>query len=169
MKTTLTVIAFFISSLLCAQKHNEAMHVKAKETAVIAFKTSDGKYVTLAMAKDKSYIVYRYGTKEKVEYEWPKEKDSTSLSKFKYAFFLRGGGPENEGMDLNHLYFEDDFNKFVLFDIFYASTDSHRIGVTITSKSNPDDIKDIKGVVKTEVGSLTDFRTNKIISVTEEY
>ncbi len=167
MKTTLTLIAFIISGFLFGQK--EAMNLKAKETAIIAFKTTDGKYVTLALAKDKSYMAYRIGTKDKVEFEYPSEKTPDSFNQFKYAYFLRGGGAENEGMDLNHLYFEDDKYKYVLFDIFYASTDSHRIGLTITNKSNPEDIKDIKGVLKTEIGSLTEFRTSKLISVTEEY
>lgn len=165
MKNILAIIALFVTGFLFSQT---PMHLKGKETSIMSFKTTDGKFVTLAMDKDKTYIVYRIGTKDKVEFEYPKDK-TESLMKFKYAYFLRGGGAENEGMDINHLYFEDEQNKYVLFDTYYASTDSHRIGVTVTSISNPDDVKNIKGVLKTEQGNLTDFRTNKMISVTEEY
>jgi hypothetical protein len=169
MKKLVTTLLFFIAAFAFAQKHIEPWHVKAKETAIISFKTNDNKFVTVAKANDGTYVVFRMGTKDHVEFEFPKDKTPESLQVFKYAFFLRGGGPENEGMDINHLYFEDDQNKYVVFDTFYASTDSHRIGVTITSKSNPDDVKDIKGVVKNEFGALSDFRTNKLVSVTEEY
>jgi hypothetical protein len=68
---------------------------------------SSPKTLSVCVSKTQpDYIVYRFGTKDKIKLEFPENK-ADSWSKFTYSYYLRGGGAENEGMDLNYLSFEN--------------------------------------------------------------
>ena len=115
------------------------------------------------LVKDKAntYIVYRFGTKDNVEFEFP-EKTSNSWSKFKYSFYLRGGGIQNEGMDLNYIYFTNKNIKYPIYDTYYSIGEKHETDLK-TNKS-----VDIKGDYKTRKGTMIDFRNNNLLEITEE-
>ena len=74
------------------------------EEVIFSFNTQNGKKVTLNKDTANNYVIYRFGTKEKIEFEFP-GKSKSSWTDFKYSFYLRGGGTQNEGMDLNYIYF----------------------------------------------------------------
>ncbi len=133
------------------------------EALVYSFSTKSGKTMVLAKDKKDAYIVYRFGTKDKVELEvWDKTK-----KQFKYSFYLRGGGKANEGMDLNYVYFTNNEFKYVIFDTYYAIKNQHNIGLRIIDlKTNKASI--IKGMEKTRKGSLIDFRDNGLLDVGDE-
>jgi len=71
------------------------------EQILISFKTREGKTVSLSSEMENRYIVFRIGTDIKTEMEFPR-KTKESWQKFKYSSYLRGGGAENEGLDLNY-------------------------------------------------------------------
>ena len=60
-----------------------------------------------------SYIVYRFGTAENIELEYPDDL-SHSYDLFTYSYYLRGGGQDNESLDLNHLTFETEDYTYTL-------------------------------------------------------
>jgi hypothetical protein len=119
----------------------------------------------MVLAKDKNdaYIVYRFGTKDKVELE---VLDKTK-KQFKYSFYLRGGGKANEGMDLNYVYFINKGFKYVVFSTSYAIDDKYEIGLKVIDMKT-DKITTIKGNVKTKKGNLIDFRDNGLLEIGEE-
>lgn len=119
----------------------------------------------LAMDKDSAYIVYRYGTKDSVEFEYP-EKNKDSWKKFKYAFYLRGGGIQNLGMDLNYLYFTNNGYKYVLYSVYYAEPNKSGIGIGVTNLSTKKTTT-IRGLEKTGKGTLIDLRDINLIEKDE--
>ncbi|MFT3702630.1 MAG: hypothetical protein QM802_09680 [Agriterribacter sp.] len=83
------------------------------EEVIFSFNTQSGKKVTLNRDKANGYIIYRFGTKDNIEFEFP-AKSKDSWTKFTYSFYLRGGGPQNEGLDLNYIYFTNKEFKYVM-------------------------------------------------------
>ena len=136
------------------------------ETLIYSFETQNGKKLVLAKDKNDKYIIYRFGTKNKIEFEFP-EKTKASWDKFKYAFYLRGGGIQNEGMDLNYIKFINGNYKYVIYDTYYAVENETEIGIKIINlKDNT--TTDIKGIESSRKGSLVDFRFNNLLKIVDE-
>ena len=136
------------------------------EVVLYSFATPDGKMMTLNREKSDRYIVYRFGTKEKIEFEFP-GKTNESWKKFKYSSYLRGGGVQNEGMDLNYVYFINEGFKYIIFDTYYSADDKREIGIKIINlKTKKTTV--IRGDINTLQGTLTDFRDNHLLEKGEE-
>jgi hypothetical protein len=133
------------------------------ETLLYSFSTKSGKTMTLAKDKKDAYIVYRFGTKDKVELE---VSDKTK-KQFKYSFYLRGGGKANEGVDLNYVYFINKGFKYVIFSSSYAVDDKYEIGLKVIDMKT-EKATTIKGIVKTRQGTLIDFRDNGLLEIGDE-
>lgn len=153
---------FFSSYHLFGQKY-----VLNNEKIIYSFQTNNGKIMTLCSDKTGKYIVYRFGTKDNVELEFPKNKDKSSWNKFEYSYWLRGGGAQNEGIDLNYVAFTIEKTKYVIYDTYFANGEQYEIGITVIDLSNNKTVK-IKGNRKTEKGTLIDFRYDKSIKEGEE-
>lgn len=136
------------------------------EELIYSFKTQNGKKMLLTKDKNDNYIIYRFGTKTKIEFEFP-EKLKTSWSKFKYSFYLRGGGKINEAMDLNYISFINKNYKYVIYDTYFSVENKTNIGVKIIDLRTGK-IIDIKGNLKSRRGNLVGFRDNKLIGIDDE-
>jgi hypothetical protein len=136
------------------------------EELIFSFATKNAKQGTLSKDKANGYIIYRFGTKDKVEFEYP-TKTKSSFSAFTYSFLMRGGGTQNEGVDLNYVYFTNKGFKYVIYDTYYATGNKKEIGIKIinliTNKTT-----NIKGAIKTPKGTLVDFRDNNLLMIGEE-
>ena len=77
----------------------------------------------LAKDKDNRYLIYRFGTKDKIEFEFP-DKNESSWTKFKYSYYSRGGGKRNAAQDLIHISFINNGYKYFLYDT-YMYTHKH--------------------------------------------
>ncbi|MCS3797975.1 hypothetical protein [Niastella sp. OAS944] len=160
MKTGLIVVFLFF--FLAA---NSQDFLLKSESEIFSFDTQNGKHVLLAKDKANAYIVYRYGTKDSVEFEFP-EKNKDSWNKFKYSFYLRGGGVQNEGMDLNYVYFINKGYKYSICDTYNSVGNKSELGIEVTNLKTSKTV-DIKGVGKTRKGTLIDFRDNKLLEIVE--
>jgi hypothetical protein len=136
------------------------------EDLIFSFDTQNGK--TIMVAKDKSlqYIVYRFGTNRKIEFEFPK-KTHDSWKKFTFSYFLRGGGIQNEGLDLNYLTFINKSYKYVLYETYSAVNNKTSIGITITNLKDGK-ITIIEGLKNTQKGTLIELRYSNLITTEEE-
>lgn len=136
------------------------------EEVIFSFDTQNGKKVTLNKDKSNSYLIYRFGTKDKIEFEFP-DKSKSSWTNFKYSFYLRGGEAQNEGMDLNYIYFTSKDFKYIIYETYLAVGEKQNVGIKIinlkTSKTT-----NIKGNVKTRKGTLVDFRDNNLLEIGDE-
>ena len=120
----------------------------SNEKVIFSFDTQNGKKITLNKDSTNNYLIYRFGTKDKIEFEFP-NKSKSSWTSFKYSFYLRGGGIQNEGMDLNFIYFTNKDFKYVIYDTYVAIGKKQNVGLKIinlkTSKTT-----NIKGNIKPE-------------------
>lgn len=69
-----------------------AQYLLPNEEIIYSFETKNGKKMSLVKDKTNKYIQYRFGTKNKVEMEFPSEKNKESWKKFHYNSYWRGGG-----------------------------------------------------------------------------
>lgn len=153
------IISFLIANSAIAQLD------LGNEEIVYSFKTEKGKSVVLCVTIDKDYMIYRYGTDEKVELEFPNILNETSFTRFKYYYLHRGGGPQNAGMDMNYIVFKNGSYKYVIYD--EIDEDVTHCGIRVTDEKTGK-TTDIKGIFSTRTGTLTDFRTNELVEVFEE-
>jgi hypothetical protein len=141
-------------------------NILPNEISIFSFDTQNGKTVTLARDKNDQYIVYRFGTTEKIEFEFP-EKTTESWNKFEYSYYLRGGGKQNEGMDLNFVAFTNSNFKYVLYSTYYATDEKSEVGIKVFDLKTGK-ITNIKGKAKTRKGTLVNFRFNKLLKLSDE-
>jgi hypothetical protein len=158
----ITLIAVFLFFSLAA---NSQSFLLKNENEIFSFDTQSGKHVVLSKDKGNAYIVYRFGTKDSVEFEFP-EKNKDSWKKFKYSYYLRGGGVQNEGMDLNYLYFINKGFKYNIYDTYYAVGNKVQSGITVTNLKTNKTV-DIKGLNKSRKGTMIDFRENSLLEIVE--
>lgn len=134
------------------------------EEVLFSFKDeSSARVVSLCVAGDQ-YIVCRIGTLAKLELEFPKNK-ANSWQQFTYSYYFRGGGPDNEGMDLNHILFEHGGKAYEIYQEYIALDDAIYVGVRITDKSTQIQ-EEIKGLTDSIIGSLIELRGNDKITKT---
>lgn len=157
---------FLLSFLIISIQSKAQKYILQNEKLIFSFQTKKGKYLTIAKDSTDKYIVYRFGTKDKVEFEYP-EKNRSSWSKFKYAFYLRGGGLQNEGEDRNYIYFTNQNIRYTVYDEYYAVGSKTLIGIKVAG-SAPGQPIDIPGEYKTKEGTLTDLRDNKLLEILDE-
>ncbi len=162
MKKLFYVLFFFTQAIIA-----QVNYLLPNEEMLVSFETVKGKKVMLAKDKNDKYIIYRYGTKTKIELEYP-EKNKESWKKFKFSSYMRGGGTANEGMDLNYLAFTNKDVKYVIYYTYTARESMTEVGVKILNPKTDAVIGNVKGIEKTWKGSLIDFRDNKLIGVDDD-
>jgi len=161
MKHFLIVLILLFSKISFGQ----TLLLKTEEI-ILSFETKNGKKAVLAKDKMNLYIVYRYGTTNKIEFEFP-DKSKESWLKFKYSFYLRGGGASNDGMDLNYIHFTNKNFKYTIYDTYNVTDMKSNIGIKVTDlKTNK--TTDIKGIYKSKKGTLVDFRDNNLLEIVDE-
>jgi hypothetical protein len=153
--------------LVSIASFSQNVHLKTNEEIIFTFKTIKGKTVTLAKDKTDNYIVYRYGSAKNIEFQYPEILDSSSWEKFTYSYYLRGGGMQNAGLDLNYIEFRNKEYKYVIYDTYSAEDNTSETGIKVTN-TNTGLITDIQGNIKTRSGILTSFRDNELIDKSDE-
>jgi hypothetical protein len=157
---------FFIALILFSGVLHAQIYLLANEELIFSFNTKNGKHVVLAKDKNNSYIIYRFGTASKIEFEFP-GRSRESWLKVKYAFYLRGGGIQNDGMDLNYIYFSNNDFKYTIYDTYTTEDQKSDLGVRVTDlKTNK--TTDIRGVYKSRKGTLAGFRDNNLLEITDD-
>jgi hypothetical protein len=161
MKQVIFVLFFLVTKAGFGQTY-----ILPNEELIYSFETKNGKVMVLAKDKANEYIIYRFGTKTKIEFEFP-EKSKDSWSKFKYSFAFRGGGISNSGIDLNYVYFTNNNFQYVIYDTYFSEGEKYNIGVKIIDL-NTNKIIDIKGLRKTQKGNLIAFRDNNLLEIGDD-
>lgn len=136
------------------------------ETVIFSFDTYNGKMVSLSKDTANKYIIYRFGARDKVEFEFP-DKSKNSWRDFKYSFYLRGGGTRNEGMDLNYIYFTNKGFKYIIYDTYFAVGNKQEIGIKIINLET-NKTTNIKGDRKSRKGTMVNFKDNNLLEIGDE-
>jgi len=165
MKKTLIVLL-----LICSCKSFCQKYVLQNEKNIISFITKKGKILTLSKDKNNGYLVYRFGTKEKIQLEYP-EKNKDSWKKFKYSYYHRGGGKMNSAMDLITVWFTIDDYEYGIFTYDRAgdefSPESFDVGIKITNLKTKKETKLI-AIDQSIKGSLYEITENELIKIDED-
>lgn len=142
----LFLFLFSIPTVLWSQ------YLRSNEEVVYSFDTKAGKKMVLVKDKGNEYIQYRFGSKDRIEMEFPSERTKDSWKQFRYKSYHRGGGKQNAGMDLEYLTFLNKGYTYTLFKSYYAEDGSHSTGVTVID--NKGKSTDINGIYKSIKGCI---------------
>jgi hypothetical protein len=130
------------------------------EEVLLSFQLTDSdKTATICISKnEQEYIIFRYGTRDEIELEYPETSDN-SWGKFTYSYYLRGGGIENEGMDANYLNFNIGGYSYRIYDEYYSRDDETCIGIILINQDSGEETELIGDSDSIE-GSLISLRDN---------
>ena len=155
MKKLVIIFAFLIPLTFWAQ------YLLPNEEVIYSFETKNGKKMSLVKDKSNTYIQYRFGTKTKVEMEFPAERTKESWKKFHYNSYMRGGGKENAGMEIDNILFTNNGYEYVIYRSYHAEGNDYSAGIIIKD-SNGKETR-INGNYKTVKGCICDLETTGMI------
>lgn len=129
-----------------------AQYLLPNEETLFSFQTKNGKMMSLVKDKNNGYIQYRFGSKDHVEMEFPAERTKESWKKFQYNSYLRGGGKQNAGMEVDNLLFTNNGYQYVVFRTYFAEDEKYAAGIIITDGTGketriPANYKTVKGCI----------------------
>ena len=158
-----------ISTLLNTVKNNVTTNSLARknEYVIYSFTTTNTKIASLCIAKHTSatsgYIIYRFGTKSKIEFEFPSDT-TNSFSNFTYSGYHRGGGIQNACMDIDNLRFENQGYEYCLYDIYTCEENKKKIGIRLLNHSTG------KATTLQKQGKLIGYlgNLNNLVNISDE-
>lgn len=137
------------------------------EEVVFSFKTKKGKKMVLAKDTENEYIVYRFGTEKKIEFEYPATKDKESWNHFTYYYYNRGGGIQNAGMELKSIFFRNGNFDYTIYYGYYSEDDSYETGVEVTDLTTNKNT-DVKGNMKSLEDNFYSIFNNGLMKEAED-
>ncbi len=155
MKKNLFIFAFLIPSTFWAQ------YLLPNENIIYSFETKNGKKMSLVKDKANHYIQYRFGTKNKVEMEFPAKRTPESWQKFHYNSYMRGGGKDNAGMEIDNLLFKNNGYEYVIFRTYHAEDEDFSAGILIRDSKGKE--SRISGNYKTVKGCICNLEDTGMI------
>ncbi|MCD6010687.1 MAG: hypothetical protein K0Q79_549 [Flavipsychrobacter sp.] len=149
-----TVYALLLCLPAFAQKVKEdyGLLKKANEEVILGFKLlNSNKTVLLCRQKENKYIVYRFGTNDNVELEYPAAPDTRSWKLFTYHGYSRGGGIANEAMEDYWISFKNNGVEYTIYEDWYIGDGSSHLGISI--KDGKKEIN-LKAKLSSKTGTL---------------
>lgn len=155
---TAFLLFFIISCLSCIA--SRAISRRENEKEIFAFDLDeDNKHISLSICEEQpDYMVFRITSNNKNQITYPR-RTKDSWSKFTYSYYFRGGGANNEGLDLNYLSFIIDNKTYKLYDEYSAVNDHTLVGLIIENIETEEKI-DYRDISNSRKGSLIELRYN---------
>ena len=138
-------------SLGISPSFSQSLCVKHEDVVFSFQENNSKKLVSVCKGKESKYLVYRFGTAEKVELEFPTLKDENSWKKFEYSGQRRGGGRLNAGFGDYTLSFKNGPAEYYVFQEWDDEQETYSIGINVQVSGKS---KTLLGNRKTQVGSL---------------
>ena len=124
------------------------------ENQVISFQTESGQTASICISKDDQYMVYRLGTQENIEFEYPADKEN-SWEKFTYSYSEgETGGAMNSGHTRDDLIFQDAGYAYDVYQIYEGG--EVRVGIMVSELASGAQT-DIRGVADSLTGYWYDL------------
>lgn len=165
VKSLLQLLMIAIIVITSSFQTDNVCLCNSNEKLIVSFQIKNSsKLLSVCEGPKESYLVYRFGKKDKIELEYPEKKDLTSWKKFQYSGYYRGGGFENSAMSLYYLSFS---NKGVKYTIFQGSSVLDKEGnenrvVNIEINKDSSFTKTLEGDIATIQGSLSLIKEEKL-------
>jgi hypothetical protein len=100
------------------------------EEIIMSFKTKNQKVISICKEKKGKYLVYRFGTKDKIELQFPGNLEN-SWKQFHYRGAWRFGGKANAGFGTLELKFKNVNTSYRLFEEWNDEDGSTDFGLEI--------------------------------------
>ena len=156
MRQLAKYIIFFIPIFCYTQDY-----LLSNEKKILGFEKKNGKQLIIALDTKENYLVYRFGTKNNIEFEFPKDL-TKSWGEFYFSWYSRGGGIQNEGIDLNYLYFDNGNYRYVIFQKYTAREQKTKYEIKVINRKTKKETI-INAEPSTVTGTLSIFRDLKKI------
>jgi len=112
-------------------KSDYGLLLRPGEKALYSFSLkSNNKTVLICTGKDDNYIVYRFGTKDKVELQYPTVLAPSSWKTFKYDGYSRGG-VGNSPEELHSITFSNNHITYNIYDDWDGDGNAFDTGIII--------------------------------------
>ena len=99
-------------------------------------------------------MVYRFGTKDKIEMQVPSGLDTASWSRFQFSGYSRGGGKENAAMYFGYLSFGAKGVGYEVYQLWNSEDSIEHCGLYIIAEGK---LTDMKGNAASKKGNLVDL------------
>ena len=130
-----------------------SQYVLENESVIYSFKTKGDKKMVLVKDNNNKYIQYRFGTKSKIEMQFPAKRTEESWKQFHYIFYSRGGGKANSGQEIANLSFTKDGYQYLIYDTYFSENEKLATGILFKNLKLEKTTR-INGIIKKRVGSL---------------
>lgn len=110
----------------------KSLCIDGSEEVIFSFKkANENKLVSICKESHSAYLVYRFGTPQKIELQFPKKLDRESWNKFRLDGRYRGGGKRNLAFSDYILSFDNEEIRYSIFDNWDAVEGTYSIGVIV--------------------------------------
>ena len=137
MKVISFLITFLLfSGLTIAQKKADyGLLQKSGEEVIFGFSLKNSnKIVLLCYQKDDKYIVYRFGTKDKLELQYPSVLNAASWKAFRYSGYSRAG-VNNSPMEMHSLTFKNNHISYKIYEDWEGDHHESDAGIIVKAES----------------------------------
>jgi hypothetical protein len=139
---------------------NFQLKAQSKKEVLFSFKTKQNDIISIFRLQNESGLEFLFKPIKGKPVHYPIPTKATSKQnwdKFTYGYYFRPGGVENDGLDLNNLYFKLYNQIYVVYEHYVAADNSFEIGFKILNQKE-ELIKDYRAKKSTVKGSLIDLR-----------
>jgi hypothetical protein len=134
------------------------------EEIILSFKTKNQKVISICKEKKGKYLVYRFGTTDKIELQFPGKPDHDSWKQFHYRGAWRFGGKANAGFGDLVLRFKNVNTTYRLFEEWNDEDGSADLGLEVETAGTK--AKKIVIDKSSRMGSL--MRLNDVTQINNE-
>jgi hypothetical protein len=105
---------------------------ESKEDVIVSFQLQkSNKTASLCRGQAFAYLVYRFGTKAKIELSYPPELNSKSWEKFEYINDTMHGGSRTAAVSSNDISFTNDGVEYTLLETWKTQDEASYIGILL--------------------------------------
>jgi len=145
---------------------NETDFVKGNEKVLLQFNTQAGKRLVLAIDSNNKYLVYRYGSQNHVELQYPGVL-ANSFTLFKYASKSKSASAANSNFGYDQLHFSNIEFTYNIYNQYDRMGNITRIGLIVTNNKTKKKTL-IQGNLKSLKGQLSDLENISAIKLQSE-
>lgn len=133
--------------------------LQPNEEVIMAFKTKNRKIVTINADKNQGYIVFRYGDKDSIKFQYPKELNEKSWSSFNYSSFIQNSNKIDAEEKFRLSFFYNGI-RYTIHQNLHIPTEDEELELIITGIV---DACDLVAKPHTRMGTLAKLQNTRVI------
>ena len=154
MAAKVLIFFFFLFAGADADAQYDSTLSKENEDIVFSFRLESKKWVSVCKEKAGKYIVYRIGTKNKIDLQIPAVLDTNSWKRFRFSGYHRGGGKENAAMHFGYLSFGTKGIGYEVYQLWNSQDSIENCGLYVIVGGK---MIEMKGDIESKKGNLVNL------------